>query len=166
MKKVLIFGILATIALVSLYLSGASILPQKSTGTGVKKEAVAPSYYCPMHPQVRSDRPGQCPICHMQLVEEERHDEEHSDHKGHSENDVMPSSEKGTIPHSRATFMLSPTKQELIGVQTEAVKSVLLTQNITASGTVAYDPELYTAFREYRLALNNTSANDSPTKSP
>ncbi len=25
-------------------------------------------YYCPMHPSYTSDRPGQCPICHMDLV--------------------------------------------------------------------------------------------------
>ncbi len=25
-------------------------------------------YYCPMHPAYTSDRPGKCPICHMELV--------------------------------------------------------------------------------------------------
>jgi Cu(I)/Ag(I) efflux system membrane fusion protein len=29
---------------------------------------VRPKYRCPMHPQVTSDRPGECPICHMDLV--------------------------------------------------------------------------------------------------
>jgi Cu(I)/Ag(I) efflux system membrane fusion protein len=28
----------------------------------------AAKYVCPMHPQVVSDRPGECPICHMTLV--------------------------------------------------------------------------------------------------
>lgn len=28
-------------------------------------------YHCPMHPQVRSDRPGNCPICGMKLVPDE-----------------------------------------------------------------------------------------------
>ena len=25
------------------------------------------TYYCPMHPQYQSDRPGTCPICNMNL---------------------------------------------------------------------------------------------------
>lgn len=32
------------------------------------EEAAAVKYTCPMHPQIISDRPGQCPICGMNLV--------------------------------------------------------------------------------------------------
>lgn len=32
------------------------------------KTAEAKTYFCPMHPEVQSDRPGVCPICHMDLV--------------------------------------------------------------------------------------------------
>ena len=28
-------------------------------------------YYCPMHPQIQSDRPGTCPICNMNLEKKE-----------------------------------------------------------------------------------------------
>lgn len=31
-------------------------------------------YTCPMHPEIRRDKPGKCPICHMDLVKESKLD--------------------------------------------------------------------------------------------
>jgi hypothetical protein len=51
---------------------------QRSLPTGPGREPGAKAAFtCPMHPEVRSDVPGKCPICGMQLVRtkpEERHD--------------------------------------------------------------------------------------------
>ncbi len=45
----------------------------KATSDALKQKSeemktVAEIYTCRMHPQVRSDKPGKCPICGMQLV--------------------------------------------------------------------------------------------------
>lgn len=35
-----------------------------------RHKAVHEVYSCPMHPQIKSDKPGQCPICGMDLVKQ------------------------------------------------------------------------------------------------
>lgn len=37
-------------------------------GEGTPSDQKAGYYTCPMHPQIHEDRPGKCPICHMDLV--------------------------------------------------------------------------------------------------
>ncbi len=39
--------------------------------TDSKPESAVKTYTCPMHPEVKSDMPGKCPKCGMDLVEKE-----------------------------------------------------------------------------------------------
>nr|WP_297221420.1 copper-translocating P-type ATPase [Thermomonas sp.] len=48
-------------------------------------------YTCPMHPEVRQDHPGNCPICHMNLVPEGQPVSGH-DHHGHAAGEQVPAS--------------------------------------------------------------------------
>lgn len=58
--------------------------------------------------------------------------------------------------HAASTGVkISPEKQQLIGVKTEIVKELPLTRIIRASGTIAYDPELFVTQEEFVQALLN-----------
>jgi membrane fusion protein, copper/silver efflux system len=43
----------------------------KAPHTEYKTEVIQDIYTCPMHPQIIKDKPGQCPICGMDLVKKE-----------------------------------------------------------------------------------------------
>lgn len=47
--------------------------------TSTKQQEVAEAYTCPMHPEVTSDQPGQCPKCGMDLVKKEDNTHTHDD---------------------------------------------------------------------------------------
>ncbi len=42
---------------------------QTEKNTSVKKKKIPTEYTCPMHPEVKSTKPGNCPKCGMALVE-------------------------------------------------------------------------------------------------
>ena len=94
-----------------------------------QKEIVA-KYHCPMHPWIVSDKPGDCPICHMRLVPID------SGVTAASMSEAKPI--EGYIP-----VVIDPTRQSLAGTQTEVVQKRQLRKTIQTWGVVAHDPKLY-----------------------
>ncbi|MEI1278131.1 efflux RND transporter periplasmic adaptor subunit [Leptospira venezuelensis] len=121
-------------------------------------------YYCPMHPHYTSDRPGNCPICNMDLVKKE----DTSDHKDHTNvnNSLEVTGSTSSEDHSShlsetseknsKELILSFEKQQSIGIKTELVSRRNLVKRINAYSSVAYDPELYSALSEYKEAVRSS----------
>jgi membrane fusion protein, copper/silver efflux system len=66
--------LLASVILAAIYTVSLALRPARSGATATADghaqdgHAHTSKYYCPMHPQIVSDQPGQCPICSMSLV--------------------------------------------------------------------------------------------------
>jgi Cu(I)/Ag(I) efflux system membrane fusion protein len=82
----------------------------------------ARTYYCPMHPNYRSDRPGNCPICNMTLVP--------------LEGDAAPAVDAASTVAGHAAITLSPEKKQLIGVRVDPAQTQHFTKSIRAAGRV------------------------------
>ena len=95
--------------------------PEKPPEQLALKPAEAETNYwtCSMHPQIHSDKPGECPICHMKLIPVK---EQHS-HATHEENN-----------ENRAAVNLSEDQLKAIGVQKTTVETMDLTAHIAVSG--------------------------------
>lgn len=102
-------------------------------------------YQCPMHPEIVRDKPGQCPICHMELQPVETKEE-------------ASASSTAAKSHDRAAVRLTPERQQLIGVTFGKVERMDLVKVIRASGRVAFDPNLYSAIEEHRQAVQTAQS--------
>ena len=49
-----------------------SCTPSESVKGGETHNHEEEVYTCPMHPEIRQNKPGTCPICHMKLVKVEK----------------------------------------------------------------------------------------------
>jgi multidrug efflux pump subunit AcrA (membrane-fusion protein) len=68
-KNKLIVVLILVLGGVALYYLLSGGLPGKKQFIGKEEAAqVKEVYYCPMHPDYKSDKPGDCPICNMTLV--------------------------------------------------------------------------------------------------
>jgi Cu(I)/Ag(I) efflux system membrane fusion protein len=91
------------------------------------------TWYCPMHPWIKSDKPGVCPICGMAFVPGHTHLQQQS---------------AATIP-GYVPVDISQEKQQLAAIRTDVVGKKTVTKTIRAAGTVAYDEDLYKAETQY-----------------
>lgn len=100
-----------------------------------KAPAVETLWQCPMHPEIVRKEPGECPICHMKLQSVEK----------------APELRAGGVA-ARAGFDLSFARRQLIGVRLVEAEAMELARTVRAPGRIAYDPGLYAALEEHRLA--------------
>jgi Cu(I)/Ag(I) efflux system membrane fusion protein len=119
-------GIVAILAAVAVgYLLGR-LTPAGTVGPGVSAgDATARQIYtCSMHPQVRLDRPGKCPICEMPLI---------------------PAGGTGLSSDAAPVLTLSEHALAMAGVETTAVAYRELSRHLRAVGKVQYnEPSLAT----------------------
>ncbi len=84
------------------------------------------SYYtCPMHPTVKSNSPGSCPVCNMSLIKVEKQNNQHAQQEGNF-------------------ITIEKQQQQLAGIKTDTVKFQTIIPASTVLGTVAIDEEQVT----------------------
>ncbi len=135
-------------------------------------------YQCAMHPNITSDKPGDCPICHMRLTKVEHHTENKKgkilfyrhpmrpevsspvpakDEMGMDYIPVYEEAETGdeTVIAGRAAVSVSPERQQQIGVKISEVKKMPLEMKVRELGRVAYNTDLHNIIGEYREAVDD-----------
>ena len=107
-------------------------------------------YTCPMHPQIRMDGPGSCPICGMDLVPVEGTEKAAGDQMTEHDHDASHEAHESMDPEG---IRIDPVRTQVIGVRTDSAVVRSLVRSLLVYGKVAHDPELWVAQNEYIEAL-------------
>ena len=140
---------------------GAAVGCRRGGDAATKAQAAKPQYHCPMHPTYVSDRPGQCPICKMDLVPMRtvagtggerkilyyrspmdpaiRSEVPQKDPMGMDFVPVYEDEATSPVVAGRAMVALSPERRQLLGVRSEIVTRRHLDRTIRTVGRVAMD---------------------------
>src|SRR5437588_492827 len=100
-------------------------------------------YYCPMHKDYKSDKPGNCPICSMKLVKLDQPATNATTPSGGKMDASMPGMKMGAEQSGSGTtenaIFVPPEKQQMIGMRSVAAVVKPLVKDIRLVGKVSYD---------------------------
>jgi membrane fusion protein, copper/silver efflux system len=173
-RRAIIVGVIIVAAIIGVFIPGRYNNKQR---TGTISETAKDLYYCPMHPNFTSDKPGDCGICGMSLVKREVNPRESPKQAGEKKllyyRNPMNPAVTSPVPMKDqmgmdyvpvyeepatggAEVYISPEKQQLIGVKKGRVEKRKLSGQILTVGRVAYDPSLFTAQQEYLQSFKSS----------
>lgn len=119
-----------------------SCSPQKDDHSEhMEKKQVKDIYTCPMHPEVKQDKPGKCPICHMDLVKV----------KKKKSDGVTGHQHGGPSGGGRGTIEAGIEDLKLVGVQKHKVEKMSLNSELPVSGR--FTSSTHIAFQIYEREL-------------
>jgi len=123
MKRIIAIIAIAVSLAVCLF-AGGTWWAHRCGAVGARGHAVT-MYKCPMHPQYRSDHPGDCPICSMHLEPERA--------GGAAGGDTHPPA----VP--QGAVQVNPERQQAIGVRLGVVDRLAGSRVLRTTGRVASD---------------------------
>ncbi len=101
---------------------------------------------CPMLIVAEKGEKLECPICKSRI-------------------DTSGASHMSALPSGYASVLISPQKQQLIGIRTSIIEKKDAKTLIKAAGRIAYDPELYQAQAEYIQSVRSLKSNPDAASS-
>lgn len=117
-RKVGLIALLCGLLLGGLFLSSLPDKGRTDHEHAKTSEAKKTQWTCVMHPQIRKNKPGQCPACGMDLIPVETKSGDHSTH---------------------TTLEMSPAALKLAEISTTPVERKAVEAEIRLNGTVNYD---------------------------
>lgn len=143
-------------------------------------------YTCPMHPEIKSDKPGACPICNMDLIKKVADEVEQPANDREMSNMVTLSGKKQMLANISTIIVKKENLQEQVSTYSylDFAENKRKTISARFNGRIEklsvdktgdyikkgqplfeiYSPDLVQAQNEYLIALNNASNNASLIK--